>query len=203
MDMDLNFKIPILVYVEKLRCNEAKPNQKDVECAICLEKILPSQQYTTKCAHFYCISCILAWIESQHHIGQSRTCPFCRKSIEEEIIPFQLEFFYDRYFEEVDPIDFGNKLLAVISNLYPVCCNNEFWINFTTIETPLKDVELNIEKFLANALPKFAQVEEESENNEEKHRMLSLVLQSFWQRLSQSSHKLKKRVKTMKKSIGC
>ena len=199
MDMDPNLKIPILAYVEKLRHNEAKPNQKDVECVICLEKILPSQQYTTKCGHFYCISCILAWIESQHHIGQSRTCRLCKKSIEEEIIPFQLEFFYDRYFEEVDPIDFGNKLFAIISNHYPMYCNYEFWINFTTKETPSKDVELNIEKFLANALPKCAQVEEERE----KHRMLSLVLQSFWQKLSQSSHKLKKRVKTMKKSIGC
>jgi hypothetical protein len=149
-----------------LKQNEGKSYLKDAECAICFENILSFQQYTTKCAHCFCKTCMLMWIQSQYHIVQSRTCPLCRENIEDDIIPFELELCSNRNFEDIDPILFRNNLLNIFTNCYEVYGSCDIiWVNYMISGTPSKDIELYIIKFFKRVFPidsKFEEIDEEN-----------------------------------------
>jgi len=54
--------------------------EKQAQCGICLEDMLPATIYTLECHHNFHRTCITSWFQSEIHLHHPLTCPFCRRN---------------------------------------------------------------------------------------------------------------------------
>jgi hypothetical protein len=69
-------KLSTPIHINTIQTQEKLPDDL-YDCAICYDKIQKENNSKTKCGHYFCGTCLEAWL------GINTTCPMCRTVIRE------------------------------------------------------------------------------------------------------------------------